>query len=48
MSEDGNLQKLRGTRKIYLRAANNTERQITDITNNFDPKNNEDLIVQLK
>ena len=46
MSEEGKLQKLRGTRKVYLRAANNTERQITEITDSFDP-NNETLVIQL-
>ena len=46
MSEEGKLQKLRGTRKVYLRAANNTERQITDITNSFNPSN-KTLVIQL-
>ena len=46
MSEKGKLQKLRGTRKVYLGAANNTERQITEITDSFDP-NNETLEIQL-
>ena len=46
MSEEGKLQKLRRTRKVYLRAANNTERQIIDITDSFDPSN-ETLVIQL-
>ena len=46
MSEEGKLQKLRGTRKVYLRAVNNTERQIIEITDSFDP-NNKTLVIQL-
>ena len=46
MSEEGKLQKLRGPRKVYLRAANNTEGQITEITDSFDPSN-ETLVIQL-
>ena len=46
MSEEGKLQKLRGTRKVYLRAANNTERQITDIIGSFNPSN-KTLVIQL-
>ena len=46
MSEEGKLQKLRGTRKAYLRAANNTEKKITEITDSFVP-NNETLVMQL-
>ena len=46
MSEEGKLQRLSGTRKVYLQAANNTERQITDITDSFDPSN-ETLVIQL-
>ena len=46
MSEEGKLQKLRGTRKAYLRAANNTEKQITEITDSFVP-NNETWVIQL-
>ena len=38
MSEEGKLQKLRLTRMVYFRAANNREKQITDITDSFDPK----------
>ena len=44
MSKEGKLQKLRGTRKVYLQVANNTARQITEITDSFDP-NNETLII---
>ena len=40
------LQRLRRTRKVYLRAANNTERQITDIADSLDPSN-ETLVIQL-
>ena len=32
--------------KVYLRAANNIERQITDITDSFE-SNNETLVIQL-
>ena len=45
-SEEGKLQRLRGTHTVYLRAANNTEMQITDITDSFD-LSNETLIIQL-
>ena len=44
MSEEGQLQNSRGTRKIYLPAANNTERQITDITDSFDHSNETSVI----
>ena len=46
MSEEGKLQKVRGTRKVYLRAAYSKERQITYITDSFEP-NNETLVIQL-
>ena len=46
MSEEGKLQNPRGTRKVYLPAANNTERQITDITDSFD-HSNETLVIRL-
>ena len=46
MSEEGQLQNSRGTRKIYLPAANNTERQIADITDSFD-HSNETLVIRL-
>ena len=46
-SEEGKLQRLRGTHTVYLRAANNTEMQITDITDSFD-LSNETLIIQLR
>ena len=46
MSEEGKLQKFRGTRKVYLGAANNTERQTTYIIDSFDPSN-ETLVMQL-
>ena len=44
MSEEGKLQKLRGTREVYLRVANNTESQITD---SFNPSNKM-LVIQFK
>ena len=46
MSQEGKLHRLRGTCTVYLQAANNTGRQITDITDSFDPSN-ETLITQL-
>ena len=46
MSEEGKLQKVMGTRKVYLRAAYSKERQITYITDSFEP-NNETLVIQL-
>ena len=40
------MQKVKGIRKVDLQVANNTERQITDITDSFDPSN-ETLVMQL-
>ena len=46
MSDECKLQKVKGIRKVDLQVANNTERQITDITDGFDPSN-ETLVMQL-
>ena len=46
MSDECKLQKVKGIRKVDLQVANNTERQITDITDSFDPSN-ETLVMQL-
>ena len=45
MSDECKLQKVKGIRKVDLQVANNTERQITDITDGFDPSN-ETLVMQ--
>ena len=46
MSDECKLQKVKGIREVDLQVANNTERQITDITDGFDPCN-ETLVMQL-
>ena len=45
MAEE-DLSGLRGTRKVYLRTITNTEKEILDLTRDFDP-HNEDSVVKL-
>ena len=43
---EGDLFGLRGTRKVYLRTITNTEKDISDLTRDFDP-HNEDPVIKL-
>ena len=44
---EGDLSGLRGTRKVYLRTISNTEKEILDLTRDFDP-HNEDSVTAFK
>ena len=43
---EGDLCGLRGTRKVYLQTITNTEKDILDLTRDFDP-HNEDSVIKL-
>ena len=43
---EGDLSGLRGTRNVYLRTITNVEKEILDLTRDFNP-HNKDLVIKL-